>query len=439
VIERGHAVLIDPEKCIGCVACCKVCPTKAIRVRDRLAVVNPELCTDCGSCILVCRYEAATARTSAVSDLKRFKHTVAVPSVTLYSQFGRDVTPVQVLHALRQVGFDSHYDLSWMCEMVAGATDAYLAECKGPWPKISVTCPAIVRLIQIRYPDLIAHMLPLESPRELAAKLLRPRLAADLALDPDDIGVFFITPCSAIMNSILSPVGLEQSYLDGAFSIAELYGPLLAAIKRGGGSDLDAPISLSGVLWAIGEGQISGMRNTNTMAVRGLQDVEYVFDRIEAGKFQSVDFIEAFMCPDGCAGGQLTVEGRYAARRNIQQIARRLGNQEHVKEEKVRSLLREHFFDLEGPVKARAIQPLARDLRQAIALKREKDALLDRLPKKDCAACGSPDCATLAEEIAAGVARIEDCPFVKIEMLEAERAGAETGARARKVRKERNK
>ncbi len=38
-----------------------------------------------------------------------------------------------------------------------------------------------------------------------------------------------------------------------------------------------------------------------------------VFDRIEAGKFQSVDFIEAYICPDGCVSGSLTIEGRYAA------------------------------------------------------------------------------------------------------------------------------
>ena len=118
--------------------------------------------------------------------------------------------------------------------MLAGATDAYLADCPGPWPKISTTCPAVIRLIQIRYPDMIAHLVPVETARELAAKLLRRKLSAELKLAPEEIGLFFITPCSAIMNSIVDPVGLAESYLDGAFSIAELYG-LARARDQGGG------------------------------------------------------------------------------------------------------------------------------------------------------------------------------------------------------------
>jgi iron only hydrogenase large subunit-like protein len=415
--EHGHSVEIDPGKCIGCVACCQACPTKAIRVLEGVAVVKPELCTYCGNCVRVCRYDAATAKTSDPSDLKMFKYTVAMPALTLYGQFGRDVLPSQVLHALTQVGFDSTYDVSYMCEMVTAATDAYLSECSGPWPKISVTCPAIVRLIQIRYPELIAHMVPIETARELAAKILRRKLSLELHLDPGEIGIFFITPCSAIMNSIVRPVALDQSYFDGAFSIAEIYGPLRDAIKATGTIDVETPVSPSGLLWAMAGGEIAGMRNSNTMAVRGAQDVEFVFDRIESGKFAAVDFIEAYICPDGCVSGQLVIEGRHAAQRNIQQIARRLGDQGQVKEEKVRSLLREHFFDLEEEIKARPASPLGRDLKQRIAMKKEKDGVLERLPKKDCAACGAPDCETLAEDIVLGERGVEDCLFVKIKSL----------------------
>jgi ArsR family metal-binding transcriptional regulator len=97
-----------------------------------------------------------------------------------------------------------------------------------------------------------------------------------------------------------------------------------------------------------------------------------------------------------------------------------------VKEEKVRSLLRDHFFDIEAEIKARPVRPLARDLREAIALKREKDALIDRLPRKDCAACGAPDCETLADDIVRGKAQLSDCVFVRLEALEKE-GSAEQG------------
>ncbi len=427
--EQGHSIEIDPRKCIGCVACTKICPSKAIRVRGDFAVVKGELCIDCGACIRACTYDAARARTSTPSDLKKFAYKVAMPSLTLYGQFGSDVEPAQILDALTRIGFDAYYDISWMCEMVASATDAYLSDCKGPWPRISVTCPAIVRLIQVRYPDLIAHLVPIETARELAAKLLRRRLAAEMGLDPKEIGIFFITPCSAIMRSIMSPLGLEQSYLDGAFSIAELYGPIRQAIKSAERVELDVPVSPAGLRWAMAGGEIAGMRNANSMTVRGGRDVRHVFDRIESGTFQTVDFIEAYICPDGCVSGQLVIEGRYTAQRSIQTIVKRLGDRGGVKEEKVRSLLREHFFDFEEEIGARPVQPLARDLREAVALTMEKLAILEQLPKKDCAACGSPDCETLAEEIVGRLKKLEDCPFVKIARLEREAGGRKEGVR----------
>jgi iron only hydrogenase large subunit-like protein len=418
MLEGDHSIIFDPAQCIGCVACTIACPTKAVRVRSGRAQVKPELCIDCGACIHACRYDAAQARTSSPADLKKFKYTVAIPSLTLYAQFGRDVHPTQVLRALKTIGFDGVYDMSWMCEMVAGATDAHLSEGQGPWPKISVTCPAIVRLIQIRYPDMLANLIPVETARELSAKMLRRKLSAEHRYDPSEIGIFFITPCTAIMNSIVNPLGLEQSYLDGALSIAELYGPLLKAIKHGGEAEGDEEVSPSGLLWAMSGGEIAGMRNTNTMTVRGVSDVQFVFDRIEAGKFASVDFIEAYICPDGCVSGGLTVEGRYGAQRSIQTIAKRLGGQARVKEEKVRSLLREHFFDLEEEIRSRAIKPIAQDLRAAIALKMERAVLMDQLPRKDCAACGAPNCETLSEDVLRGEACLEDCVFVKMDRLQ---------------------
>lgn len=429
MLARPHSVTIDGPSCIGCTECVRVCPTRAIRVREDRAGVNPDLCIDCGSCIRACPTRAARAVTSSPSDLALFKYTVALPSLTLYAQFGRDVAPHQVSHALTQIGFDTTYDISLMCEMLAGATDAYLADCNGPWPKISVTCPAIVRLVQIRYPDLIDHIVPIESARELAAKLLRRKLSQELGLDPREIGMFFITPCSAIIHSIHNPVGLDESYLDGAFAISELYGMLLKVIKTAGRVDAAESGSRRGVLWAAAGGEIAGMRNTNTMTVHGVSDVLHVFDHIEAGNLQAVDFIEAYICPDGCISGQLVVEGRYAAQRNLQEIAKRLESQPQVSEEKVRSLLREHFFEIEEEVKARPVRRLGDNLREAVARKQEAEAIRKRLPGKDCAACGAPGCAVLAEDVVRGEASVEDCVFVRIEELRRQTKTRQGGAK----------
>ena len=419
---RGRrSIVFESGRCVGCVACCKACPSGAIRVRDGCAEADPDLCIDCGECIRWCRHGAVHAATATPADLRRFKLTVAFPALTLYSQFGKDVEPGQVLEAIRTLGFDEVYDLSAMCDMHASATDAYLSECRGPWPKISVTCPAITHLILLRYPDMIDNLLPIEPPRELAAKLLRRRLSAERGLAPGDIGIFIITPCSAILHSIHYPVGLGASYLDGAFGISEVYGPVLKALKTIGPVENPPPVSERGLLWAMAGGEIAGLRDANTITVGGVHDVLRVFDHIEEGKLQAVDFIEAYICPDGCISGPLTVEGRYAARSTMQQIVlrhrRRAGEGAAASEEKVRALLREHFFDLEEHLQARPMRPLGRDLREAAAQKREVERLLAKLPGKDCSACGAPGCAALAEDVVRGRAVLDDCVFLRIERL----------------------
>ncbi len=417
-MEHSHSVIREEGRCIGCVACSKACPTRAIRVRSGVMQIDPAGCIDCGECIRACAYDAVRARTSSPSDLKRFKFTVAIPSTTIYTQFGPDFAPQQVASALVANGFDAFYDVSWMCEMVSRAVDAYLSECGGPWPKISVTCPAIIRLILIRYPDLVPHLVPVHTPRELAAKVARRKFAAAIGLSPDDIGVFYITPCSAMMQSIVAPVGLNESYFDGALSIAEMYGPMLRTLKSGAAPPLDERFNPSGLAWAMSGGETGYMRNKNSLSVTGVHDVTSVFDTIEAGKFQNVDFIEAYICPDGCVSGQLLIEGRYAARRTLQRVQARVQGGSAVAEEKVRSMFREHFFDMEGEIKAPAIKPMTETLQQAIRRRQEKHRLLEELPRKDCAACGAPDCTTFAEDILAGQAQLGDCVFVKLKELQ---------------------
>jgi hypothetical protein len=165
-------------------------------------------------------------------------------------------------------------------------------------------------------------------------------------------------------------------------------------------------------------GEIAGLRASSTLTVRGVEDTQYVFDRIESGTLRNVDFIEAYICPDGCISGGLTVEGRYRAARTIQHLSRQLAGQRPVKEETLRTLLRQNFFDFEKEIEARPVRPLASSLREAIALRHQRDALLERLPGKNCAACGAPNCETFAEDILRGESVVGDCVFIRIEQLE---------------------
>jgi hypothetical protein len=118
------------------------------------------------------------------------------------------------------------------------------------------------------------------------------------------------------------------------------------------------------------------------------------------------------ICPDGCVGGPLTAENRFIAKSNVQRLARIFGNKEQVDQYMVKKLYKEKFFSFERAVKPKPFPPLDANRDKAIKKMELKEATIKRLPGIDCGVCGSPDCRTLAEDIARGDAKIEDCIFI---------------------------
>ena len=417
--EQQHSIKIDEGKCVGCITCMKACPTKAIRVRNGKAVIIGERCIDCGECFRVCPHKAVTPLTTSASDLKRFKMTIALPSPVLYSQFGRNTMPNEILLVLKKIGFSYVFDEAWLCEMVTTAIEEYLETQKGPRPLISSTCPVVIRLIAMRYPNLLPLVIPINAPREVAAKRYRAMKGNKHGLSPDEIGVIHITPCPAKMISINRPLGTDKSHLDGAISIRDIYGSLLSELK-----DLDEDMIIQqssgvGIGWAMTGGEIRGLSMDTCLAVSGVQDVITILDDVEAGKLKGIDYLECLICPDGCIGGPLTVDNRHLAKNKIETLVKMFGEKTRVSREMVRRQYKEGFFSLEQELKPAPLPPLDLNPAKAIEKAREREKILRRLPGTDCGVCGAPDCKTLAEDVVLGNASFSDCPFIDANICEA--------------------
>jgi iron only hydrogenase large subunit-like protein len=417
--KNFHAIHITKDKCIGCVHCLAVCPTKAIRVKDGKAAIIDDLCIDCGECLRVCPHEAVHSHTTSFSSLDAFAYKVAIPSTVLYGQFGTGVLPNEILSALRRIGFDEVYDLSSICELNCAATEEYLNEHPRPRPFITSTCPVVVRLVQRRYPSLCGQILPIEPPREIAAKILRTILPKALNIPAEKIGIIHITPCPAKIVSINSPATLSKSYLDGAISIRDIYPQVLGALRK---SEEDAlmrhlfPETLFsgiGMGWSLSGGETRGFRSHRAVAVSGIQDTMRVLDQVEAGLLQDIDLLECTVCPDGCVGGPLEVENRFLAKSRILELVASAGEHAVVDQKDVSRLYHKNFLSFDHPVAPVEQRPLDRDPGKAIRKAKRREKLFGDLPRKDCGVCGAPDCRTLADDIVRGYAHLEDCPFVK--------------------------
>jgi len=410
-----HSIRIDTEKCDGRMKCLRVCPTQAIRVRKGKAVIIEEKCIDCGECITVCPHDAIVPLTDPFGELTKFRHTVAIPSPALYAQFGREILPERIISGIKKLGFDDAFDLAITCGEVSFAIQEYLREYKGPKPLISNACPTVVRLIQVKYPAIIDQIIPIEPPRELAAREVKKRKSKQIGLKEKEIGTFYLTPCPVKMISIKQPAEKGKSYIDGSMSISDSYGPLLSAmesIEKGNYQKALESICILGIGWAIVGGICRTLRLKNSLAVSGLGEIIKVFDDIERGKLRNIDFIEAYSCPQGCVGGSLTVENLYISYNKILKLIETL-EFEQIKAcpdiREVRKLYSQKYFFIDGKFEPRPLKPLDKDLAKAIKKRKEKEDIYESLPKIDCGACGAPTCLTFAEDVVRGEAELTDC------------------------------
>jgi len=418
------AVTLIKEKCKGCTTCIKQCPTEAIRVRRGRAIIVEDRCIDCGQCIRVCPHHAKKAVYDSLERLEAFPYTVALPAPSLYGQFQNLDDINQILVGLLHIGFDHVYEVSKGAEMLSEITRHALAEESLEMPLISSACPAVVRLIRTRFPKLIRNMAKHIAPMEIAAIHAREEAVERTGLAPEQIGIFFITPCPAKVTAIHSPDHLHKPVIDGAFSMTEVYKKLLSKMRREHGPNL-VQSGIYGVGWAVSGGEASSLAVESHLAVDGIEHVITMLEDVEDEKLRGVQFLELAACDQGCVGGCLTVENPYVAKARIQRLGKHLPR--FASRPKAMRLEEERYL-ADKSFEESPIWQLAEDRLVAIERYRQIRALIAELPGLDCGACGTPCCRALAEDIVLGFALEDDCIFRVRERMQGITAGENADA-----------
>lgn len=414
-----HSVTLDRDKCRGCTNCIKHCPTEAIRVRNGKAAIIKERCIDCGECIRICPYHAKKAVTDPFDIISNYAYKIALPAPSLYGQFGPSYTRELILKGLLGLGFDQVFEVARAAEIVTMATQKYLKNPDIKKPVISTACPAVVRLIQIRFPSLIDRLLKIKSPMEIAAALAK-REAAAKGIPAEKIGAFFISPCAAKVTSVKAPYENIRSDVDGVLAIKDIYVPLLRQMKKLK-TNGDAEFKLSGsvgISWAGTGGESSALAEGRYIAVHGIRNIIAILEQTVQESLEGIDFIEALACPEGCLGGPLVMENPFVAKVNLRIEAKRatarmsqtpLGDDEQ--------------YIWKSNVEYRPILQLDEDMVKALEKMQRIDELTEQLPGLDCGACGAPSCRALAEDIVMGNAILTNCIVKlreKVDELESE-------------------
>ena len=402
------SVQLEETLCKGCINCIKRCPTQAIRVRNGKAVITKEFCIDCGECIRICPHHAKRAVYDKLDIRNQYAYTVALPAPSLYGQFNHLEDVNIVLTALKRIGFDDVYEVSGGAELVSELTRNYVAAHPQKQPFISTACPSIVRLIRVRFPNLIEHLLPIKPPVELAAELARKRAMEKTGLPSEKIGIIFLSPCPSKVTWVKTPLGMKKSNIDAVCAIKDVYKPLLSLMKEVAEHPEELSISGKiGISWGATGGEAGGLLTDRYLAADGMENVIRVLEDLEDNKISDLEFIELNACNGGCVGGVLTVENPFAAMAKLHRLRKYMTvARSHIETEFLYPP-EEAFWTEE--VEYEPVFKLGENVRESIARMAQVEELCKKFPGLDCGSCGAPTCKALAEDIVRGEATEHDC------------------------------
>lgn len=372
--DASPSIVRDSSKCILCGRCVSMCKNvQGIGILDFLnrgfeTTVGPAFemsmndapCIYCGQCMTVCPVGALTEKSQikSVWDVleDKSKHVVvqSAPAVraALGEEFGYEIgTNVtgKLATALRKLGFAKVFDTNWAADVtIMEEGTELLGRLKngGKLPMITSCSPGWVRYIEFNYPDLLEHLSSCKSPQNMFGALAKSYYAEKAGIDPKDIVVVSVMPCTSKKSEIerpeLSVNGLQD--VDISITTRELARMIKEArlefdkLEEGTFDAFMGDYSGAGVLFGATGGVMEAalrtvadvltgqdLENVDYVAVRGVEGIKeatvnvagtdikiavahgtsnagILLDKIRAGE-ADYHFIEIMACPGGCVNG----------------------------------------------------------------------------------------------------------------------------------------
>lgn len=415
-----HALEINLDHCIGCSRCMKICPTEAIRIRKGKAHILEHRCIDCGKCHETCPTKAIYVKEDDFEDIHKWPHSVALVPAVFLGQFPSDMRVSRIYAALKDLGFRHVFEVESAAAIYADAKHAYAREHTDTMPLISSFCPAIVRMIQIKYPSLVENIIPVKAPLDISAQYALKELQ-EQGIPREEVGLFYITPCAAKIAAVKAPVGEEKSIIDGVINMDSLYNRVFKKIKEQG-KDYIFPalrtprLSSDAILSTLTNGERRICMAKRSYSIDGIQNVMDFLDKLENDEVEGVEFLELRACDQSCAGALFSCDNRFLCGERMYARARKAAERERNGEmprDREMDQYKEYLIEQAKarPAAARSMMILDKDITKALEKMEKIENLKNYLPQVDCGLCGAPTCEAFSTDVVCGQACLGECIF----------------------------
>ncbi len=373
--ELTPSIIRDTSKCVLCGRCVERCKNAqgigilGFENRGFRTIVAPAYnrsmknspCILCGQCVNVCPTGALMEK-SEIDKLDQAKkegkyivvQTAPAVRAALGEEFGMPIgTSVtgKMVAALKRLGFDKVYDTNFAADLtIMEEATELLHRIKegGQLPMITSCSPGWVNYAEYFYGDLLGHLSSCKSPHEMEGAIIKSYFAEKKGLDPKNIFVVSIMPCTAKKYEKERPENASKDGLKDVDCVLTTR-ELARLIKRSGidfrrlpdeefDQDLLGEYTGAGVIFGVTGGVMEAALRTAYFTVtgkehelitfkevrgfdglkeaeidlngtkikvavaHGMKNAKPLLDDIRAGK-SPYTFIEIMGCPGGCING----------------------------------------------------------------------------------------------------------------------------------------
>lgn len=376
--DYSNPVVRIENRCIRCMRCIQVCEKiqgmgiwdlmgtgsrTTIGVADARSLGESD-CTFCGQCITHCPVGALQERDDtgkvfdALANPKKVTVVQMAPAVRAawaeyYHLDPKFATAERMVTGLKQMGFDYVFDTNFTADLTimeegSEFIQRFTHHDQYRWPMFTSCCPGWVRFVKGQFPGYTGNLSTAKSPQAMFGAIAKSYFAEKIGVDPHDIFVVSIMPCTAkkaeraipnlndacgdpdvdvvlttreivrmFRGEQINPATMEETPFDsplgsgtGAAVIFGATGGVMDAALRsayylvtGHNPDADAFTAVRGMDgWKEATFAIPGAGNVRVAVVSGLGNTRKLMNALQAGKV-SYDFVEVMACPGGCAGG----------------------------------------------------------------------------------------------------------------------------------------